>query len=243
MSAGNERAIERVADDARIVGLADLLKPRPAPVRRDDAAHAQAEVEAAPPQPDPRVLIEQERLRTLEAARKEGLAAGMRDAEKTIEARAREAEQVWEQKFRKETERLADATRRLEALVLALPEAVSALERDVETLTVQATYAATARVVADAAREDALVLGYCREALAEYAMRPIVLRVHPGALAVVKDALADADVRVEGDARLAAGQCRVESAKGLYDISLEHRLDALKQQLLASLDVDREARA
>lgn len=235
--------LERVAADARIVGLTDLLKPRPVPVRKEDDAATQADAIAVPAQPDPRVLIEQERQRTLEAARKEGLAAGMRDAEKTIEARAREAEQAWEQKYRKETERLADATRRLEALIQALPDAVSAIERDVEALTVQATFAATARVVADAARDDALVLGYCREALGEYPMRPIVLRVHPSALAVVKDALADAEVRVEGDARLGAVQCRVESAKGLYDISLEHRLDALRQQLLASLDASREPRA
>lgn len=235
--------IERVADDARIVGLADLLKPRPVPVRNDDVVQASLEVDAVPAKPDPRVLLEQERQRTFEAARKEGLAAGMRDAEKTVEARARDAEQAWEQKYRKETERLADATRRLEALIRALPDAMSALERDVETLTVQATFAATARVVAGAAPEDALILGYCREALAEYAMRPIILRVHPSALAIVKDVLADAEVRVEGDARLGTTQCRVESAKGLYDISLEHRLDALKQQLLDSLVVQRESRA
>lgn len=235
--------LERVAADARIVGLTDLLKPRPLPVRNDDDVTSLGDAVAVQMQPDPRVLIEQERQRVLEAARKEGLAAGMRDAEKTIETRAREAEQAWEQKYRKEAERLADATRRLEALIQALPDAVSAIERDLEALTVQATFAATARVVADAARDDALVLGYCREALAEYPMRPIVLRVHPSALAVVKDALADAEVRVEGDARLGAAQCRVESAKGLYDISLEHRLDALKLQLLASLDAYREPRA
>jgi flagellar assembly protein FliH len=237
MSGTNERAIERVVSPARIVGLADLLKPRPAPKRDDEAASIDTEAAPFSAQPDPRVLIEQERQRMLEAARKEGFAAGMRDAEKNIEARALEAERIWEQKYSKEAERLSDAARHLEALVKALPEAISAIERDAESLVIQATFAATSRVVSDAARDDALVLGYCREALAEYAMRPIVLRVHPTMLVAVKDALADAEIRVEGDARLASSQCRVESAKGLYDISLEHRLDALKQQLLASLDI------
>ena len=74
-------------------------------------------------------------------------------------------------------------------------------------------------------------------------MRPVVLRVHPGASAVVKSALSEADVRVEGDPRLAAGQCRVESMKGLYEISLEHRMDALRLELLAALGVRSEQNA
>jgi flagellar assembly protein FliH len=190
--------------------------------------------EATPP--DPRVLLEQERTRVFDAARKDGYAAGMRDAEKEIETRAQTAEREWQAKYQKETERLADATRRLEDLIKALPKALAEVEEQVEALTVEATFAATARVVAEAACDETMVIAFCREALAEYALRPAVLRVHPDALAAVKSALADDDIRLESDARLAAGQCRIESAKGLYDISLGHRLEALKTQLLASLE-------
>ncbi len=218
--------IERVDADARIVGLGDLFKPREPVVA----------AEQAPPPPDPRVLLEQERVRVLDAARKDGHAAGMRDAEKEIEARATAAEREWQAKFEKETARLAETTRRLETLIAALPDAVAEVERQVETLTVEATFAATLRIVAEAARDEAMVLDFCREALAEYALRPVRLRVHPGLVAAVAATLASDDIRVEGDPRLAHGQCRIESEKGLYDISLAHRLDALKDQLLASLD-------
>ncbi len=231
--AGN---FERVADDARVVGLGDLLKARPSVPQTGHAS-------AVEPPPDPRVLLEQERVRVLDAARKDGHAAGMRDAEKAIEARAQAAEREWQAKYEKETGRLADATRRLEALIRALPEALAETEAQVEALTIEATFAATARVVAEAARDEKMVIGFCREALAEYALRPVVLRVHPDALAAVKSALAEEDIRVESDVRLAAGQCRIESAKGLYDISLAHRMEALKTQLLASLeDVADDAR-
>ncbi|GAA4807936.1 FliH/SctL family protein [Lysobacter hankyongensis] len=218
--------IERVDADARIVGLGDLFKPREPVVA----------AEQAPPPPDPRLLLEQERVRVLDAARKDGHAAGMRDAEKAIETRALAAEREWREKFEKETARLADTTRRLEALIAALPDAVAEIERQVETLTVEATFAATLRIVAEAARDEAMVLDFCREALAEYALRPVRLRVHPALVAAVAATLASDDIRVEGDPRLAPGQCRIESEKGLYDISLAHRLDALKDQLLASLD-------
>lgn len=218
--------IERVDADARIVGLGDLFKPREPVVA----------VEQAPPPPDPRVLLEQERVRVLDAARKDGHAAGMRDAEKAIETRALAAEREWREKFEKETARLAETTRRLEALIATLPDAVAEVERQVETLTVEATFAATLRIVAEAARDEAMVLDFCREALAEYALRPVRLRVHPELVAVVAATLASDDIRIEGDPRLAHGQCRIESEKGLYDISLAHRLDALKDQLLASLD-------
>lgn len=234
--AGN---FERVAADARIVGLGELLKPR-------EALQPSGSAAVAVPPPDPRIQLEAERARVLEAARKDGYAAGMRDAEKTIETRAQVAEREWQSKYQKETERLAEATRDIQALIQALPKALAEVEAQVEALTVEATYAATVRVVAEAARDEAMVIGFCREALAEYALRPAVLRVHPDALAAVKSALADDDIRLESDARLAAGQCRIESAKGLYDISLAHRMEALKTQLLASLDAaadGRESRA
>lgn len=220
--------IERISSDARVVDLADLLKPREPLVAPEQTQ--------APPPPDPRVLLEQERARVLEAARKEGHAAGIREAEKEIETRAAAAEREWRTKFEKETARLAETTRRLEALIGALPDAIAEIERQVEAMTVEATYAATLRIVADAARDEAMVVGFCREALTEYAQRPVRLRVHSDLATAATAAVSSDDVRVEGDPRLAIGQCRIESGTGLYDISLAHRLDALKAQLLASLD-------
>lgn len=219
-------SIERAAVGARVVGLGDLLRPR-------EPIATAAEPE---PQPDPRALLEQERARVFEAARNEGYAAGMRDAEQRIEKRSAEAERVWREKFDAETRRLGEAARNLEASIAALPEALAAVEGRVEAMAIEIAFAASARVVATAARDETMVIGFCREALAEYALRPAVLRVHPSLLSAVRSSIAEQDVRIESDAALAKEQCRIESARGLFDIDLADRLETLKRALLASLE-------
>lgn len=219
---------ERVGDDARIVGLGELLRPRP----------AVPAPQAAPPAPDPRQLLEAERKRVLDAAREEGLAAGLREAEARIETRARAAEAAARDAHRRETERLAGAAQRLEALVAALPGEIAALDRRNEPLVVEAVFAATVRLVGEVACDGARVVDACLAALAAHQTRPAVLRVRPDALTAVRDALpevsADA-LRIEGDARLGPLHCRIESASGVYESALEQRLDALKQALLDAL--------
>jgi flagellar biosynthesis/type III secretory pathway protein FliH len=223
--------IERVVGDVRILGLSDLLSPR------EQSALAAVDVKPNP-EPDPRALLEFERARMLESAHKEGYAAGIRDAEELIEKRSLAAELQWREKFEIETRRLAEASRALEALAATLPVALIELERRIEAAVVEIVFAATTRIVASAADDKAIVLGFCREALTEHTLRPAVLRVHPNMLSSVKSWILDEDVKVEGDSALAVGQCRIESARGLYDINLADRLEALKQMLLASIDDD-----
>jgi flagellar assembly protein FliH len=233
-------AIERVSSEARIVGLGDLLKNQQEKTSEKQASGKQVPATSASmaAETDPRVLLEQERGRVLEAARKEGYAAGMREAEKTIEARADAAERKWRERYENESQRMNDAVKRLQLAIDAIPLALENLHAQAEALTIEATYAAISRIVSDAARDDAMVLGFCREALAEYTLRPVVLRVSPELLDIVRPAFINRDIRVEADSKLSPDRCRIESAKGLYEVGLSDRLEALKQSLLASLDSD-----
>lgn len=235
---------ERVGDGARIVGLGELLTPRPQRAATDPAFAPDPVTDASSqptPAPDPRVALEAERRAALDAAREEGLAAGLREAEKRIETRARAAERSAREALDSETKRLADVSARLAALLAAWPAEIAALEQRCEAIVVEATFAATTRLVGELARDDARLVDYCRAALVAHSARPAVLRVHPDALAAVRDALPDHardTLRVEGDATLGALHCRIESERGVYELSLEHRLDALKRALLAALAAD-----
>lgn len=237
-------AFERVGDDARIVGLGELLVPRTQrPVSGPVSAQPSAPESMPEPVPDPRIALEAERRALLVAAREEGLASGLRDAEQRIETRARAAERSARDVLDREAERLADASTRLEALLVALPKEIAAMDRRSEAIVVEAVFAATVRLVGELVQDDARLVDYCRTALVAHAARPAVLRVHPDALAAVRDALPDAakeTLRVEGDAALGAMHCRIESERGVYDVSLEHRLDGLKRALLDALSGDRE---
>lgn len=239
---------ERVQGEARIVGLGELLRPRPSRPAPGEASSSSpepqrdAQPELQPePRPDPRIALEAERRAVLDAARKEGLASGLREAEDRVEARARAAEQAARDALDREAGRLAAASARLEALLAALPDEIGAIERRSEGIVAEAVFAATVRLVGELAREDARLVDYCRAALAAHSARPAVLRVRPDALEAVREAMPDAAadaVRVEGDAALGAMHCRIESERGVYDVSLEHRMEALKQALLASLIAD-----
>lgn len=231
-------AIHRAPPDARIVPLSELLSPR---AHSEPAATV---TPAAPPPPDPREVLEAERVRVLEEARAQGRAEGVRDAERDIEARAQAAERKWREALERNVEQHAAATRTLEAIAKAVPAAIDALEQQYQAIAVQVAWEATLRVVGRACEDHALVRGYCEDALAEYPMRPAVLKVHPAALAAITESVDAAHVRVEGDPRLAVGQCRLEGPKGLYDIQVGARLDALRRVLLDALThAPREVRA
>lgn len=235
---------ERVGDDARIVRLDELLMPRPQRSAPSTASAQSSTLESKPaPATDPRVALEAERRAVLDAAREEGLAAGLHEAEQRIEMRARAAECSARHIHDREAERLADVCTRLESLLAALPKEIAALEQRSEAIVVEAVFAATVRLVGELARDDARLVDYCRAALVAHSARPAVLRVHPDALAAVRDALPDAakeTLRVEGDAALGPMHCLIESERGIYDVSLEHRLEVLKRVLLESLAGDLE---
>lgn len=218
--------MERIAAvDDRIVALSTLFA-RPKPV--NPTATAQLFV-------DPRVEIEAERTRIFKAARDEGYAAGIKRAEEEISRRSREAESAIAADHAVEGRRLQDANEQMARLLRALPEAVSGIEDEIEPQVVEAAFMATLRVLGDAATRRPLIVDICRQALVEYRQRPIALRVAEQERDAVAFLAEEGAITVVADARLVPGQCRLETRKGLYDTSLEVRLQALLRGFLNAL--------
>lgn len=216
--------MERMSgNDTRVLGLAALLsQPRLA--------------EPVPVAVDPAAQLEQQRMQALEAGRNEGHAAGMARADAEIADIARQTRLGIEQTQAAENERLAMANRSAAELLQAIPQAMAEADGSVDSMVCEIAYAALVRYLGVAGVDGTLLERICREALDEYRLRPVIVRV-PVADAAALQALSDgAAITVEGDAHLRPGQCRLQTWKGDYDTGLEVRLDAIKQAFLRSLD-------
>lgn len=216
---------------AKVMGLAALLaQPRP------DVIEAQVDTI------DPAEQFEQQRCSALEAARRDGYAEGMARAEKEIEAASERARQTIEQAQSAESKRLETANRRMEELLQGVSQAAADADATTATWVAEIAYAALVRFLGENGVDDALLKQVCRQALEEYRQRPVVLRVPVDEVPMLQELSADASISIEGDARLAPGQCRLQTRKGDYDTGLEVRLDAIKQAFLRSVESGGAAR-
>lgn len=219
--------MERISGmDTKVRGLTDLLA-HPQPVL---ALGAQIEPI------DPATQRERERHQIREAARQEGLATGMAEAEQKLGAAIDEARQQLQQAHAAESERLAAANRKMQELLKTVAQAADEAEVANVVCAVEMAYTAVIRVLDGAAAEGELIKRMCRKALEEYRQRPVVLRVPRADVELLCELATDVDICIEGDSHLTAGQCRLQTRKGDYDTSLEVRLDALKQAFLRSLE-------
>ena len=219
--------MERVSEttQANIRPLGELLSPR------CDATTASASAM------DPAQTFEQERIRQFEAAWNEGYASGMTEAGEQIETRAKAAEAQWTAKYAHEVERMRAASAALDTLGAHLGDAIAELERQIEPLVIETVCAAVARIIGTAIVDDALALALCRQALDEYTARPLVLRVAKTDFETVSAAIRLPQVRIETDPALARGACRLESAKGLYEVSIDARWASFLQALAEDTDI------
>ena len=217
--------MERVAPEGHVRPWSATLSTKPAAA--DSVPQASA--------PDPMELLERERLRVLEAARDEGYAAGMQRADDSIRKAVEDAEKRVTQLHAAAGERLVLAGDRFAELLQSLRDELSRAEEQLESIAIEVAFAATARVLGKAAVDHSLVVALCREVVAEYQQRPAILRVSADDVEVVAGQLRDEEVRVVADSRLVSGQCRLETHKGLYDTSLEVRLGAIQQALIAAV--------
>lgn len=221
--------MQRIAPaQGRIVELSALLQPAAAAVVADAPAPAE--------RPDPAAELERERKAVLERAEAEGLERGLKRAEARILASQQQAESRVEQAHAAQTRKLQAANDQLAALLRAWPAAADELEQRLEAASLEIAYACVTRLLGEIGADGELMKRLCRQALSEYRQRPVLVRVAAADLDAVSELAADSELRVLADARLSPGQCRLETHKGLYDTSLEVRLDALKQALLHSLD-------
>lgn len=218
--------MERIAAaDDRIVRLSTLLA-RPAPIEQ---------VPSPEPVIDLRAQAEAECEQLFKLAQENGYAAGMKLAADEISKRVGNAEQAIAVAHAAEGKRLREANEHLARLLRTLPEAVAENEAQLESITVEVAFAATLRVLGEVAIQRPLIENVCRQALDEYRQRPVVLRVSGDDVQALAGLVEDGAVRVVADVHLSEGQCRLETHKGLYDTSLEVRLESLMQGFLRAL--------
>ncbi len=172
--------------------------------------------------------VEQDRLRALESAELRGFEMGTKEAEAKARDKIRVAEEGVKSKYSEEIERMSAASECLLSAERALTLQISGLEAKFGEILIEATFAAVSRICARAAQNRMLVLDLCREAMEEYTIRPVLLRVHASDLASIAPVLSGSQVRIEADSTLERGQCRLETAKGMFEAGIGHRLDALK---------------
>jgi flagellar biosynthesis/type III secretory pathway protein FliH len=190
---------------------------------------------ATEPEPDPRLLLEQQRQQLLEAAREEGLRAGLLDAEDTVNTRIKSAEQRVTESHAVESARLQRANADMAALLAALPAAIADVESRIETAAAEIAFAAVTRVLGERNADRSLLAQVCAQAIAEYRLRPVTLRLAADDIDCVQPLLDGEDITLVVDNRLQRGQCQLDGHKGLFDTGIEVRLEALKQALLRGL--------
>lgn len=214
--------MQRVSrSDVRVVSLEALLRP----------VEAQA-IEVVAAAADPIARLAEERASVLQAAEEQGYAEGIARAEKQIAAAVARAEAAVEQQNAYELDRLQRANARVARLLEHLPVSIQDAEARMEEVALEVAYAAVLRLL-DASRADrTLIAALCRQALDDYGQRPSSLQVAPSDADDIAVLAAEANVRVEADPRLAPGQVRLATHKGMYETSLEIRLEQLKQAFL-----------
>jgi flagellar assembly protein FliH len=249
------RVLERVARARwNAVAAVDAM-PVPvepaAPVLGIDAAHAAARREGYA------TGIEEGRAAGLEAGRESGFAVGHEEGhgagreagfaaghaegyaaghEAGLGAGSRAAEEAVREAHRVSLERLA-------GIVLAAEQQVARRLEQSEDDMVELVFATVCRIAGELAVSRAGVRGMLRHSIAQLADGPLVaVRVHEQDLAVLRgDADFPAalerpggprDVQWVADERVELGGCRLESATGTLDLTLETQLARLRDTLL-----------
>lgn len=210
--------------DARIVALTSALL---APVL--DAGTS------SEPVPDPQAQREQERRTAFEAAYAEGHAQGLSNAELEIRQRAEAAERAIEASHAESARKLEVDRERLSELLRGLARAQDAHDARVGEIAAEIAYAALLKVLGENAGEQPAILRVCQQALFDFRLRPVAVRVATSDADALAG-LAEPDVvRILADPALSAGQCRLETHKGTYETGLEIRLEAMKQAFLQGI--------
>lgn len=211
----------------RLSPLAEALAAAPSAILAPLTASVDAEAMAG-----------RERAAALDAARRDGLARGLANAEAEIAKRV----EAIAGKLRDEHARAQDALQvrigELRTLSAALADAVVVHRRDCQDAAVEAAFSALVRVLGDKAADRSLMPALCAQVLQSRGAGPVTLRLAPSDCALVD---AGEDVRVVPDPALAAGRCVVETSRGGSDTGLDVRLDAVKNAFLEALALHREA--
>lgn len=218
---------------------AAMTAPRLARLADALAAPVPALAAAAETAPDPAAQLRLERDQVFEAARAEGKAQGLAEAEAEVAKRVDAISRRLEIEHRKAMQaletRIAEISRLGEGMAAAIAEHAAASE---ETA-VESAYAALLRVLGERSADRTLMRELCQQALLSRGAGSATLRLAPEDREDL--ALEGTDLQIIADAALTPGQCILESNRGASDTGLDVRLEAMKRAFLAGLSGHRQA--
>ncbi|MFC0677986.1 FliH/SctL family protein [Lysobacter korlensis] len=219
-----------MSNASRVLGLREWLEMQTVA----DGSDLPGPVAAAIP--DPAAELESRRQQVFAAAEQAGYEAGQARAQAAIEAACADAaREVAAQNATLQAE-LQRAIARLDVVRGSVADAIAEHERALEPAAVSLAMAVVARMLGRQQADGQLVASLCSQALDEFRQRPVVVRVPAqDASALAAHLGPHDDVRVEADAFLRPGECRLETHKGLYDTGVATRLQAIVDALIAEL--------
>jgi flagellar biosynthesis/type III secretory pathway protein FliH len=208
----------------------------PALVLLADALAAPAASAAPPPRVEAADPADQRR-RELEeafaAARREGLAKGLSEADDELANRVEAITAKLRESQRLDAQRLEARITELNTLLKSLDAAFVLRAREAQDLAVETAYAALVRVLGQKSADRQLMRELCEEALKARGIGAATLRLSPADHADV--ALEDTHLLVVADSSLSPGQCVLESPRGASDTGLDVRLEAIRRAFLDGL--------
>jgi flagellar assembly protein FliH len=215
----------------------DNLVSAAAPARLSSALTA--ETTTATPHIDPAAVQRAQVDAALAVAREQGFAAGMKDAERTVDGQVETIAARLQATHDKAVAELRAEHARLLALLGGVDAAVAQHVADAEAMAVEVAYAAVVRLLGDKVADRSLMQELCRAAVHDYGHPSATLRLSEADFASLADA--DVGVPVEADRRLRPGQCVVVTARGQFESGLDVRLEQMRRVLLDTLAGHREA--
>jgi flagellar biosynthesis/type III secretory pathway protein FliH len=182
---------------------------------------------------DPEAALRARAERELAAAREQGKAAGLKDAEAEIARRVDAVTAKLHAEHDAAIGAVRDERKRLRALSDGLEAAVAAHGGVIEHTAAEIAYAAVVRLLGARVAERQLIADLCRAVLHDYGGPQAVLRLGEADMARLPDGVPG--VTVEVDRRLGPGQCVIVTARGQFESGIDVRLERLRRALLDTL--------
>jgi flagellar biosynthesis/type III secretory pathway protein FliH len=210
---------------------ADRLESMDRPKLLGGSERAARAAEQVPP--DPAETLRVQSALAFDAAREQGLAKGLSDAESQVKLQVEAIATRLREEHAASLKRLHSEQDRLRNLATSLQEAVSMYATDAESLAVEVGFASVTRLLGEKSADRTLMNALCQRIVHEYGHPPATLRISEADLPLL--ASVELGIPVEADRRLAPGQCVIDTARGQFESGLDVRLDALRRTLLATV--------
>jgi flagellar biosynthesis/type III secretory pathway protein FliH len=168
-----------------------------------------------------------------EAARKQGHAEGIANAQAEIKAQVEKIAVRLREEHAAAVQRLHLEQDGFRKLAASLQAALKHYASDAETLSVEVAFAAVARLLGEKSADRSLMGALCQRIVQEFGHPSATLRVSEADLASLEKV--ELGIPVEADRRLSPGQCVIDTARGQFESGLDVRLDLLRIAILSTV--------